>query len=213
MAILRELEGGSKNGSAAYLQKGTTPVIDGKMDEPFWGKVQPLNVNQLKDDGEPVKVSTTAKIAYDTDYLYIAVRCEEPLMNKITDVCSTHDGPVWTENDLEFFFDIANGQKGFKQILINSLGTITDVELINGENDMKWESKAQVMVAKEANAWTMEMRVPFKTLSGTIPKPGAIWGFNVCRVRAAVKPMEYICWNPTFGRFASPERFGKLIFR
>jgi hypothetical protein len=213
MAILREMEGGSKTGSAAYLKKGTTPVIDGKMDEPFWDKSKPLEINQLKDDGEAVKISTTAKIAYDANYLYIAVKCEEPLMDKIKDTCIIHDGPIWTENELEFFFDITNGQKNFKQILINTLGTITDVESVNGANDMKWESEAQVAVSKGTNAWTVEMRVPFKTLGGTLPKPGAIWGFNICRVRTTVKPTEYICWNPTFGRFASPERFGKLIFR
>jgi heterodisulfide reductase subunit A-like polyferredoxin len=50
-------------------------------------------------------------------------------------------------------------------------------------------------------------------LGGSIPRPGAIWGFNICRVRNTVRPAEYICWNPTFGGFGKPERFGKLIFR
>ena len=213
LAILNELEGGSKTAGAVYLKNKPAVAIDGKLDEPFWADIPSVKVNLNKDDGEPFAVTATAKVCYDKDYLYIGVRCEEPLMNEIKDTCRIHDGPVWNENELEFFFDINNAQKDFKQILVNTLGTTADVESINGKSNMKWESDAQVTVAKESNAWTLEMRVPFSTLCGTIPRPGAIWGFNICRVRNTVKPSEYTCWNPTFGGFGKPERFGKLIFR
>ena len=213
LSLLKEAEGGCNKASAEYLKKANVPVIDGKLDEPFWKKIQPLKVNLLKNDGEPFDISATAKVSYDNDYLYIAVKCEEPFMDKIKDTVTNHDGPVWNENELEFFFDTKNSQKDFKQIMVNSLGTITDAESINGKIDMKWESGAQVMIAKDVNAWTMEMRVPFSTLCGTLPRPGAIWGFNICRVRTTVKPSEYTCWNSTFGNFGKAERFGKLIFR
>jgi len=213
LAILSEMDGGGKTAGAVYLKNNPAVTIDGKLDEPFWANIPALKVNLNKDDGEPCSVPATAKVCYDKDYLYLGVRCEEPLMAEIKDTCRIHDGPVWNENELEFFFDVKNAQKDFKQILVNSLGTVADVESLNGKNDMKWESGAQVTVAKEANAWTLEMRVPFSTLGGAIPHPGAIWGFNICRVRNTVKPSEYSCWNPTFGGFGKPERFGKLIFR
>ncbi|MFA6102609.1 MAG: DUF4838 domain-containing protein [Victivallaceae bacterium] len=213
LAILSELEGGGKMAGAVYLKNKTAVTIDGKLDEPFWSGIPALKVNLNKDDAEPCGIAAMAKVCYDKDYLYIGVRCEEPLTAEIKDSCRVHDGPVWDENELEFFFDINNAQKDFKQILVNTLGTITDVESINGKGSMKWESDAQVTVAKDADSWTLEMRVPFKTLGGNIPHPGAIWGFNICRVRNTVKPSEYTCWNPTFGGFGKPERFGKLIFR
>ncbi len=213
LAILNEMNGGGKTAGAVYLTNKPAVTIDGRLDEPFWAGIPALKVNLNKDDGEPYGIATMAKVCYDKDNLYIGVRCEEPLTTEIKDTCRLHDGPVWNENELEFFFDINNVQKDFKQIMVNTLGTITDVESINGKGNMKWESDAQVTVAKDANSWTLEMRVPFKTLGGNIPHPGAIWGFNICRVRNTVKPSEYTCWNPTFGGFGKPERFGKLIFR
>ena len=213
MALLREVEGGNKTASAIYLKNNPAVAIDGKLDEPFWNSIPSVKVNLKKDDGEPFNVAATAKICYDKNSIYIGVRCDEPLMTAIKDTCMLHDGPVWTENELELFFDNDNAQKDYKQILVNSLGTITDLKSINGSADIKWESGAQTAVNKDASGWTMEMRVPFSSLCGAVPHPGAIWGFNICRVRTTVKPSEYSCWNPTFGALGKPDRFGKLIFR
>lgn len=214
LTLLKETDGVSKTVNAVYLKNKTTPpVIDGKLDDPAWSNIPSIKVYLSKNDGEPCGVAAAAQICYDKDYIYIGVRCEEPLAAEIKDTCRIHNGPVWNENELEFFFDTGNCQKNFKQILVNSLGTVAELESVNGQNNPKWESGAQVTVAKEANAWTMEMRVPFSTLCGAIPRPGAIWGFNICRVRTTVKPSEYSCWSPTFGGFGKPERFGKLIFR
>ena len=214
MFILNQLEGGNKETGAVYLKASQAPpVINGKLDESFWDGISPFKINLDKATGDTCQIIALAKVAYDNDYIYIGVKCEEPAMDKILDAVSIHDGPVWNENEIELFFDIKNSQKNFKQILVNSLGTITDIESVNGKADMKWESGARASVAKNENNWTLEMRIPFKTLSGGIPRPGSIWGFNVCRIRNIDKMREYYCWNPTFGLFGKPERFGKLIFR
>ena len=213
LAILSELNGGTKTANAVYLKNKDVPA-NGMPDDAIWSNIPEIKLNLNKDDGVQYNVAATARVCYDKDFIYFKVRCEEPAMSEIKDTCRTYGGPVWTENELEFFFDTANKQKDFKQILVNSLGTVTDVESINGKVDLKtWQSRVQTTVTKKVNAWILEMRVPFSTLSSGIPRPGAIWGFNICRVRNTVKPAEYICWNPTFGGFGRPERFGKLIFR
>lgn len=212
-AFLNEIEGGSKKASAIYLKDRKAPAIDGKIDELFWGDIPEFKINLNKDDGEPCANSAIAKAAFDDNFLYLGVYCEEPLMNNVKDQVTAHDGPVWNENELEFFFDTSNTQKNYKHILINTLGALADAESISGKSDMKWESEAQVAVFKGDKSWSAELRIPFKTLGVGTPKAGDIWGFNICRVRNTVKPSEYTCWNPTFGGFGKPERFGKLIFR
>jgi len=57
--------------------------------------------------------------------------------------------------------------------------------------------------------WSIEFAVPFEGL-GVKPKPGDVWGFNLCRTETRLR--EYSAWAYTPGAFADPRTFGHLIF-
>ena len=88
-------------------------VLDGKLDEPDWKNADTVTRfrNAFKDGY--AKNQTAVKIAYDADNIYIGVECLEPEVNKLRNIVTNHDGPVWDDNDLEFFInDYKEAQRG-----------------------------------------------------------------------------------------------------
>jgi hypothetical protein len=183
--------------------------VDGNINKPEWKDIPSVNANINKDDGTAFAVATVAKAAMDKDYLYIAVHCEEPFMDKVTDSVTQKNGKVWAENNLEFFFDTANSQKDYAMLCVNTLGAVFEKKYVS-EKEQEWDSKAIVSVKKNADSWDAEIAIPLSSF-GTEIKPGDIWGMNICRVRNTAAPLEYSCWSPTFGGFHVPQQFGKMI--
>ncbi len=209
-ARLADLSGGVRSAIACWLKKGTAPSIDGKLDDACWQKTKPFHADLDNRTGLKSKIDTVARAAYDSKYLYLGVVCQEPAINALKDSCKKHDGPVWNENNLDIFFAPAKSTE-LKHLIVNSIGTLCDVDMVNGKNNMNWNSDAVIAVSRRKDSWIVEMAIPFDKLSGKVPRMGAIWGFNLCRVRPAQK--QYLAFSPTFGLFARPERFGKLIFK
>jgi len=94
---------------------------------------------------------------------------------------------------------------------VNSLGTVAEFRQ-EGGLEKPWTSQARAAVTRSADSWTAEVEIPLSAF-GKVPKPGDIWGFNACRDRIVGGPRERLSWNPTFGEFGHPDRFGKLIFQ
>ena len=71
----------------------------------------------------------------------------------------------------------------------------------------------QAVAGREAAAWTLELAIPWAAL-GRAPKPGELWGFNLCRSRQAkgLAQREYSAWSCTYGGFGKVENFGHIVF-
>lgn len=209
-AKLANLSGGVRIAQASWLKKGTAPKLDGKLDDACWEKAKSFSIDYDNRTGIKIKLQTIAKAVYDSKFLYLSIYCQEPKMENIKDSCRQADGPVWNENNIDMFF-VPKNPKDLKHIIVNSLGTVCDVDMPNGKNNMKWSSGIKSATSRTKAAWTVELAIPFSKISGKTPRLGAIWGFNLSRVRPMEK--QYLAFSPTFGLFAKPERFGKLIFK
>ena len=209
-AMLADLSGGVRIAEASWLGKGVVPRLDGKLDDLCWGKVKTFNVDYDNPTGIKVKLQTTAKAVYDDQYLYLGIFCQESEPEMIKDSCRQADGPVWNDNNIDMFFIPVNSNN-LKHIIVNSLGTVCDVDVVNGEENFKWSSDIKTATVHTKDGWNLELAIPFSKLSDKAPKMGNIWGFNIFRVRPINK--QYMSFSPTFGLFAKPERFGKLIFK
>ena len=92
--------------------------IDGKLDEKVWSQVaaSPKFVDLIS--GEKTAYSTTVKLLWDNEYLYVAYDIEEPnVRGKFTE----RDSPIYEDNDVEIFIA---GENAYYEFEINSLGTI-----------------------------------------------------------------------------------------
>lgn len=113
---------------------------------------------------------------------------------------------------MEIFFDPTNGKKGFRQIMVNTLGAVNDMKSDGGEV-VPWDSGVKAAVKKNADSWAVEMAVPMSSITQDTVKGGNIWGLNICRTPIIGKEAEHTCWSPTFGGFQQPDKFGSLLFK
>ncbi len=172
--------------SSYIVPKTTAPiVVDGKLDEPDWKKAPLIDEFQPWGGGAKSELAPTRVwFVQEADALVIAAECMEEFPNALL-ARAVHDGPIWNDDHLEFFFDPAGERKGFVQILINCKGTVCDlsVKRIDGRgvSDFGWESDAEVKTSIGQDRWCLEMRIPFANLPPSTP--GADWTFNVVRSR------------------------------
>lgn len=99
------------------LRTSKPPVIDGKLDEEMWQKIErsPRFVDLIS--GGPTIYDTRAAVAWDDENLYIAFWMEEPFVEgKLT----KHNDLIYTENDAEVFIAFDNAYYEFE---INALNT------------------------------------------------------------------------------------------
>src|SRR3972149_865040 len=78
---------------------------------------------------------------------------------------------------LDTFYDRRNGYK----LYTNPLGAIADAQVTNeGNANFDWNTVWDVRTGRFEGGWTVEMRIPFKSIRYPRTRP-QIWGFNVRR--------------------------------
>ena len=191
---------------------GPPPTLDGKLDDPAWRGAAKLEGFVRYGSGEPAKDPTTAFVTYDSRALYIAARLSSSAMDKLRSDETARDADVWRDDCLEIFLDPGHTHREWRQFVTNSVGARFDAHMPGGKpgrgkvwNAAGWEVKG----AKGTDAWTVEMKLPFSDLGGA-PKPGDVWGFNVCR--EAPSTGELSMWNDTGGRFTRVAHLADLVF-
>ncbi len=185
-----------------------TVNIDGKLDEPLWSKATLLSAFRTPQADHKAKFPTEARIAYDAANLYVSFRCHEPKLSELVTTVTKRDGAVWDDDSVEIFIDTNLDRKTYYQFVINANGVVYD----GLGRDGAWNGKCTAKASREADAWTLEVAIPWKTIGMDAPKPGTQLGFEVARNREP-KPGELTQWAPTFGGNHAPGRFGTIIIK
>lgn len=191
---------------AVLCNKALNPVIDGKINEPFWQNP----VNKLyAPDGSQIKVdSTWFYYAYDTDNLYLAARCREQKMNQLAVRVFECDGAVYAEDCVGYF--LSPSRDTIYQIYFNPNGVVFDQKIYNNGNyaDRAWNGAYEVKTDKGDDFWTIEARIPLEQF-GFKAESGQEWGINFRRKQKRLNsaadfqvPIQY-----------DPETYGALIMQ
>lgn len=129
------------------LRVSPPPKIDGDLDEPAWQKCPSMTPFRLTDGMLPASTSTTAKMLWDDDYLYVAVKCED---HDIIATRKERDSDLWEEDVVELFVVVPNSPKHFVEFEISPRGTMMDIfNLRPYVGTINWDSKR----------WTCKVRV------------------------------------------------------
>jgi hypothetical protein len=201
-------------------------VIDGQI-EATWDTALPLSFRRNLDGGEP-RFSTTARMLWDDDYLYVCYQCQDK------DVWATiveRDAPLWEEEVIEIFIDANCDQISYVEIEVNPLNTVVDLFVLNRAGSeprflFDWDSCGMmhaVQVQGDVNAhdgrdvgWTAELAIPWGdlvTAPHLPPHPGDVWRANLYRIDQYHGQEELSAWSPTQGpTYHVPQRFAQLIF-
>ncbi|HHX42297.1 MAG TPA: hypothetical protein GX715_20280 [Armatimonadetes bacterium] len=205
--VVRATEGVTAQAAPAIAVLPTTvpPVIDGDLSDPCWTEsAVATNFYRANDGGKP-EVDTEARILYDARALYVSFRCPEPAMAKLRAARRGHDTPeVWLDDGIEFF--VAGGPRApYAHLIVNTNGAVYDER----NQDPSWNSSAEVRVRKEANAYCVEIALPWSDLEKAGIRRSPVMAVNFCRSRFAGPEKDRLsAWSCTYGGFHVPDRFG-----
>ena len=187
--------------------------IDGKLDEEIWKNSPSFHLSGL--EGAPAEVASVAKMTYDKDNFYFALKWNEPLTDKMLAADRKFDDKeIWMDSTAEVFISPDGNRDHYYQILVNSKGKFNDLEVTKGAENHAWNSNAEVKSSVEpGKCWNVEIRLPRKSMIQSSPDGVRI---NFARHRAIAKDVKigtlYYTWSPFTVKFGHVSRFGKLLF-
>jgi hypothetical protein len=158
------------------------PVIDGFLDETIWKKCAPLSGFKQFDpfNGEASSESTIVKLAYNSDYLFVAMECSDSQIDKIHAPLTPREG--YYEGDyVSLILDTFNDQRTSYTFTLNPRGVQKDQP-----GDYLWESSGRI----HENGWNVEFKIPFKSIRFPEQKIQT-WGINFKRFIYRKKETSY----------------------
>jgi hypothetical protein len=203
--------------------------VDGETTESAWRAAEGTKPF-TQWDGKAAGSTTTARLLWDDECLYVAFECED---SDIQGSMKQRDESLWEQNEVvELFADAGTDQGCYLEFEVNPLNTVVDLVIPKAaapgpiEGKKMWDAKGMETAVKiipatgpgSRQTWQVEMAIPlacFLDAPNTPPKPGDEWRINLYRVDAVSDQVEYQAWSPTNTEtpsFHVPERFGVLRF-
>lgn len=172
------------------------PKIDGRLDDPCW---QTAPVTQEFTQVDPMEGAipterTELRVVYDSDYLYVAVRCFDREPDKIVAAQLQNDAPVSTDDTVSLVFDTFGQMRDGYLFIVTPRGAKYDSLVATGGPKAEWDAIWDADGKIDAEGWVAEFAIPFKSLS--FQPGGAPWGFNVERVIR--RKREAVRWASPF---------------
>lgn len=180
------------------------PTIDGGLADTAWVQASQRGGKTVVDldhlGSQLTQYPRVAYLAYDDKALYLAVVAYVPDPSKLVT-----DLPAASHNDeIELF--LAPDSSGYHQFIVTAGGDLQH----NTRGTVPTSVDVQYAVKVSDIKWTVELAVPFEAL-GKEPSAGDSWTFNI-NGRQVGAGDQWLAWNPTYGGFHNPARFGKLVF-
>jgi hypothetical protein len=167
-----------------YCQRtANRPKVDGKLNDICWsrdGEWQGDFIQQNPNQAKAPSQQTQVKILYDSDNLYIALKCHDNEPKKISPLMGRRDD--YTTGDvagvaLDTYFD---KQTAF-EFNVTAAGQKIDLMHLGAYQwDTNWDAVWEGKVAMEDSMWTIEMKIPFSQLRFSNQRE-QVWGMHIWR--------------------------------
>ncbi|MHB8899367.1 MAG: YCF48-related protein [Thermoguttaceae bacterium] len=202
----------------------TRPHLDGQLDDGVWQRAKAV---ELKDpnrappaterpeaDGQGANLSdaappqvATAKLAYDQEFLYVALRCPRAVGVDYSGVrgIRPRDPDLSNRDRVELFLDIDRDFATYYQLTVDHRGYVTD----SCWTDATWNPTWFVASDDDKQFWTAEAAIPLDQLTGNYPAPRTVWALGLRRITPGVGVEG---WSAAGADAVKPEEFGYLIF-
>jgi len=162
------------------IGRGNAPVLDGRLDETDW------QVATLVDDFhqvEPVEYATPTeetliRIYYDDDALYIGARMldSQPMTANVL----RQGAQFWGDDYFSVIIDPFNDKRNGYRFQLNPNGIRMEMVFYDTSGqDWDWNGIWEGAASRDAQGWTAEIAIPFKTLS--FNPENDTWGINFSR--------------------------------
>lgn len=168
---------------------------------------------QFPEDTRYARSQTRVKMLYDQSFLYVYAECDKMPGGKYVVSSLKRDFDLLSNDGFSVYFDpFGDFINGFR-FSVNAYGAQEESLLQNGGNwgdELRWDNKWWSAVKRHENGWTLEMKIPFKTLRY---KPELNhWHMNFARTDGDLN--ELSVWNPVpiVYSFSSLSHTGKLLW-
>jgi len=147
------------------LRTDVPPAIDGRLDDTVWHGTPALSAFKtfIPDFSREPSEKTAAYMAYDAENLYFAFKCFDREPDKIKAAVTSRD-TIRADDFICINLDTFNDQQALSGFYVNPRGIQTDSRWASGKEDFSadfvWESAGRI----DADGYTVELRVPFKSI-------------------------------------------------
>jgi len=183
------------------------PTIDGNIGREEWKSAAASNNVHEIGSFKVIPSAPTIYFGYDSTNLYIAAVVPVSAGAKIKSRRLPHDGPVWEDDALELFLDPKHTNQDSYQFLVNSTGSMTELR----NQDIKWNGEWQTAATQTSNSWSVEIRIPWKSLGLDSVGEGTIIGINV-GFDITSPTSHAVTWSPLSGStFFQPGNYSHML--
>jgi len=214
---------------AEIVRAASRPKIDGKLDEEVWKKASRLGpFKNFRTATQRLYTRGMAYMAYDDSNLYIAFRCEDPAMDKLSDggydirqeeevyVAGVNcvEVEIAADVDASKFYDIKVNFKNHRWDSL-SVAYVWPNE-IDGKNS-SWDGEYATATHIDKTFWSVEMAIPWATLNRQAPKPGDVIKGNLIYRAGQRGPFDFwelSSWSQRVReRGVEAQTFGTWVFK
>jgi photosystem II stability/assembly factor-like uncharacterized protein len=200
----------------ACRQAAEPPRLDAQLTEPFWENADRLPLSdpertveaRLRDtsDEPNAKTNSEVRLAYDQEYLYIAIHCPRSSGQdySVPDEPRPRDADLSQHDRVALHIDVDRDFSTAFELAVDSRGWTHDACW----GDAHWNPNWYVAHATDDDSWTVEAAVPISELVDDPPAARHVWAVSIYRT---IPRAGYETWT---GEPAtdSPDQFGLLIF-
>jgi hypothetical protein len=168
------------------------PVIDGSLDDEAWRQT-PMPTGEWKSynplHGDTIAQQTTVWITYDSDYMYVAFKCDDPEPRRIRTSVTRRDN-AWPDDWVGLSLDaLGSGQIAY-HMMVNPSGVQMDMlqTVAGGEDqsvDWVWDSAGRLT----DTGYSVELRLPLQSIrfrGGENVRMGVLFWRRVSRIGVSV---------------------------
>lgn len=169
--------------AAVRIAPSEAPAIDGILDDRAWEKAAVIDeFYQLEpNEGQPGDERTTVRILYDENNLYFGITCYDDQPGQIRARVKARDGDLENDDFVRIYLDPHLTRRNGYFFDVNPLGARRDVLLQNNSDTLTaWNALWTAKARKTSNGWTVEMAIPFRSIS--YDRSRAEWGFDFYRL-------------------------------
>jgi hypothetical protein len=171
-------------------------VVDGILSESVWKTAARSDFTQSDPlDGQAPTERTEVWVAFDADSLYVAARLHDSEPDKVIGLLGRRD--EITDSDWFYFaIDPYLDRRSGYLFAVNPAGSRADGTLSNDENlDMTWDGIWDSAARRDAEGWTVEIRIPFRQLRFKTQE-SYTWGISFRRTIKRKNENDDFAWIP-----------------
>lgn len=174
------------------------PDIDGRIEEAEWaGAARISDLHEV----EPIEFTSPSErtvwyIAYDDKYLYVAGYAYDSEPDEIVANVLRQGGRLFSDDRMGIIIDAFNNKRSGYSFTLNPNGVRAEAIYATATRPSDdWDGIWRGASAKVDDGWTMEMAIPFNTL--TFDPSNDTWGMNF--QRRIARRAENIAWQSRNG--------------